>query len=145
MKRLTFVFFVLFIILGFTEGVAQVVVTLSGKVTSSDGSPVAQATLAVEGTSYGTYSDNNGNYTLSLPEGKYTLTASFVGFKSQRKNVELRRKKSVDFVLQEDAVGLKDVEVYAKSKSQKLRESSFAVNALDVKPIVNSLNNLNEP
>lgn len=144
MKRLTFVFFVLFIILGFTDGVAQALVTLSGKVTSSDGSPVAQATLAVEGTSYGTYSDNNGNYTLSLPEGKYILTASFVGFKSQRKNIELRRKKSVDFVLQEDAVGLKDVEVYAKSKSQKLRESSFAVNALDVKPIVNSLNNLNE-
>ena len=144
MKRLTFVFFVLFIILGFTDGVAQALVTLSGKVTSSDGSPVAQATLAVEGTSYGTYSDNNGNYTLSLPEGKYILTASFVGFKSQRKNIELRRKKTVDFVLQEDAVGLKDVEVYAKSKSQKLRESSFAVNALDVKPIVNSLNNLNE-
>ena len=144
MKRLTFVFFVLFIILGFTDGVAQALVTLSGKVTSSDGSPVAQATLAVEGTSYGTYSDNNGNYTLSLPEGKYILTASFVGFKSQRKNIELRRKKSVDFVLQENAVGLKDVEVYAKSKSQKLRESSFAVNALDVKPIVNSLNNLNE-
>ena len=144
MKRLTFVFFVLFIILSLSEGVAQVLVTLSGKVTSSDGTPVVQATLAVEGTSYGTYSDDNGNYSLSLPEGKYTLVVSFVGFKSQRKNIELRGKKSVDFILQEDAVGLKDVEVYAKSKSQKLRESSFAVNALDVKPIVNSLNNLNE-
>lgn len=144
MKRLTFVFYVLFIILGLTDGVAQAFVTLSGKVTSSDGTPVVQATLAVEGTSYGTYSDDNGNYSLSLPEGKYTLVVSFVGFKSQRKNIELRGKKSVDFILQEDAVGLKDVEVYAKSKSQKLRESSFAVNALDVKPIVNSLNNLNE-
>ncbi|WP_299234001.1 TonB-dependent receptor [uncultured Bacteroides sp.] len=144
MKRLTFVFLVLFIISGITDGVAQVFVTLSGKVTSSDGTPVVQATLAVEGTSYGTYSDDNGNYSLSLPEGKYTLVVSFVGFKSQRKNIELRGKKSVDFILQEDAVGLKDVEVYAKSKSQKLRESSFAVNALDVKPIVNSLNNLNE-
>lgn len=144
MKRLTFVFFVLFIILGLTDGVAQAFVTLSGKITSSDGTPVVQATLAVEGTSFGTYSDDNGNYSLSLPEGKYTLVVSFVGFKSQRKNIELRGKKSVDFILQEDAVGLQDVEVYAKSKSQKLRESSFAVNALDVKPIVNSLNNLNE-
>lgn len=144
MKRLTFIFFVLFIILGLKDGVAQAFVTLSGKITSSDGTPVVQATLAVEGTSYGTYSDDNGNYSLSLPEGKYTLVVSFVGFKSQKKNIELRWKKSVDFILQEDAVGLKDVEVYAKSKSQKLRESSFAVNALDVKPIVNSLNNLNE-
>lgn len=144
MKRLTFVFSVLFIILGFAEGVAQTLVALSGKITSSDGSPVAQATLAVEGTSYGTYSDNDGYYTIYLPEGKYTLAVSFVGFKSQRKNIELRGKKSVNFVLQEDAVGLNDVEVYAKSKTQKLRESSFAVNAIDVNPIVNSLNNLNE-
>lgn len=144
MKRLTFVFSVLFIILGFTEGVAQTLVALSGKITSSDGSPVAQATLAVEGTSYGTYSDNDGYYTIYLPEGKYTLAVSFVGFKSQRKNIELRGKKTVNFVLKEDAVGLNDVEVYAKSKTQKLRESSFAVNAIDVNPIVNSLNNLNE-
>lgn len=144
MKRLTFVFFVLFIILGLTDGVAQAFVTLSGKVTSSDGTPVVQATLAVEGTSYGTYSDDNGNYSFSLPEGKYTLVASFIGFKSQKKNIGLTGKTVVNFVLQEETVGLKDVEVYAKSKSQKLRESSFAVNALDVKPIVNSLNNLNE-
>ena len=144
MKRLTFIFFVLFIIVSLTEGVAQVLVSLSGKVTSSDGNPVAQATLAVEGTSYGTYSDNNGNYTIYLPEGKYTVVASFIGLKNQNKNIELKGKMIVDFVLEEETVGLKDVEVYAKSKSQKLRESSFAVNALDVKPIVNSLNNLNE-
>ena len=144
MKRLTFIFFVLFIIVSLTEGVAQVLVSLSGKVTSSDGNPVPQATLAVEGTSYGTYSDNNGNYTIYLPEGKYTVVASFIGLKNQNKNIELKGKMIVDFVLEEETVGLKDVEVYAKSKSQKLRESSFAVNALDVKPIVNSLNNLNE-
>lgn len=144
MKCLTFIFFVLFIIVSLTEGVAQVLVSLSGKVTSSDGNPVAQATLAVEGTSYGTYSDNNGNYTIYLPEGKYTVVASFIGLKNQNKNIELKGKMIVDFVLEEETVGLKDVEVYAKSKSQKLRESSFAVNALDVKPIVNSLNNLNE-
>lgn len=144
MKRLTFIFFVLFIIVSLTEGVAQVLVSLSGKVTSSDGNPVPQATLAVEGTSYGTYSDNNGNYTIYLPEGKYTVVASFIGLKNQNKNIELKGKMIVDFVLEEETVGLKNVEVYAKSKSQKLRESSFAVNALDVKPIVNSLNNLNE-
>lgn len=144
MKRLTFIFFVLFIIVSLTEGVAQVLVSLSGKVTSSDGNPVPQATLAVEGTSYGTYSDNNGNYTIYLPEGKYIVVASFIGLKNQNKNIELKGKMIVDFVLEEETVGLKDVEVYAKSKSQKLRESSFAVNALDVKPIVNSLNNLNE-
>lgn len=144
MKHLTFVFFLLFAVLGFSEGFAQQLVTLSGKITSADGLPVAQATLAVEGTSYGTYSDDNGNYSLRLPQGTYTVVASFIGYESQKKSVSLTGKKTVDFVLREESVALNDVEVYGKSKSQQLREGTFAVSALDVKPVVNSLSNLNE-
>lgn len=144
MKHLTFVFFLLFAVLGFSEGLAQQLVTLSGKITSADGLPVAQATLAVEGTSYGTYSDDNGNYSLGLPQGTYTVVASFIGYESQKKSVSLTGKRTVDFVLREESVALNDVEVYGKSKSQQLREGTFAVSALDVKPVVNSLSNLNE-
>lgn len=144
MKHLTFVFFLLFAVLGFSEGLAQQLVTLSGKITSADGLPVAQATLAVEGMSYGTYSDDNGNYSLGLPQGTYTVVASFIGYESQKKSVSLTGKKTVDFVLREESVALNDVEVYGKSKSQQLREGTFAVSALDVKPVVNSLSNLNE-
>lgn len=144
MKHLTFVFFLLFAVLGFSEGLAQQLVTLSGKITSADGLPVAQATLAVEGTSYGTYSDDNGNYSLGLPQGTYTVVASFIGYESQKKSVSLTGKKTVDFVLREESVALNNVEVYGKSKSQQLREGTFAVSALDVKPVVNSLSNLNE-
>lgn len=144
MKHLTFVFFLLFAVLGFSEGLAQQLVTLSGKITSADGLPVAQATLAVEGTSYGTYSDDNGNYSLGLPQGTYTVVASFIGYESQKKSVSLTGKKTMDFVLREESVALNDVEVYGKSKSQQLREGTFAVSALDVKPVVNSLSNLNE-
>ena len=144
MKHLTFVFIFFLAVFGFSEALAQELVALSGKITSSDGHPVAQATLAIEGTSYGTYSDDNGSYRLELPEGTYTVVASFIGYESQKKSVKLTGKKTVDFILQEETVALKNVEVYAKSKSQKLREGAFAVNALDVKPVVNSLSNLNE-
>lgn len=144
MKHLTFVFIFFLAVFGFSDALAQELAILSGKITSSDGHPVAQATLAVEGTSYGTYSDDKGSYRLELPEGTYTVVASFIGYESRKKSVKLTGKKTVDFILQEETVALKDVEVYAKSKSQKLREGMFAVNALDVKPVVNSLSNLNE-
>ena len=36
------------------------------------------------------------------------------------------------------------VEVYGKTQSQQVRESALSVNALDVKPVINSLNSLNE-
>lgn len=144
MKHLTFVFIFFLAAFGFSDALAQELAILSGKITSSDGHPVAQASLAIEGTSYGTYSNDNGSYRLELPEGTYTVVASFIGYESQKKSVKLTGKKTVDFILKEETVALKDVEVYAKSKSQKLREGAFAVNALDVKPVVNSLSNLNE-
>ena len=144
MKHLTFVFIFFLAVFGFSDALAQELAILSGKITSSDGHPVAQASLAIEGTSYGTYSNDNGSYRLELPEGTYTVVASFIGYESQKKSVKLTGKKTVDFILKEETVTLKDVEVYAKSKSQKLREGAFAVNALDVKPVVNSLSNLNE-
>ena len=144
MKHLTFVFIFFLAVFGFSDALAQELAILSGKITSSDGHPVAQASLAIEGTSYGTYSNDNGSYRLELPEGTYTVVASFIGYESQKKSVKLTGKKTVDFILKEETVALKDVEVYAKSKSQKLREGAFAVNALDVKPVVNSLSNLNE-
>lgn len=144
MKHLTFVFIFFWAVFGFFDALAQELAILSGKITSSDGHPVAQASLAIEGISYGTYSNDNGSYRLELPEGTYTVVASFIGYESQKKSVRLTGKKTVDFILKEETVALKDVEVYAKSKSQKLREGAFAVNALDVKPVVNSLSNLNE-
>lgn len=144
MKHLTFIFIFFLAVFGFSDALAQEIAILSGKITSSDGHPVAQASLAIEGTSYGTYSNDNGSYRLELPEGTYTVVTSFIGYESQKKSVRLTGKKTMDFILQEETVALKDVEVYAKSKSQKLREGAFAVNALDVKPVVNSLSNLNE-
>lgn len=144
MKHLTFVFIFFLAAFGFSDALAQELAILSGKITSSDGHPVAQASLAIEGTSYGTYSNENGSYRLELPEGTYTVVVSFIGYESQKKSMRLTGKKTVDFILKEETVALKDVEVYAKSKSQKLREGAFAVNALDVKPVVNSLSNLNE-
>lgn len=144
MKHLTFVFIFFLAVFGFSDALAQELAILSGKITSSDGHPVVQASLAIEGTSYGTYSNDNGSYRLELPEGTYTVVASFIGYESQKKSVRLTGKKTVDFILKEETVALKDVEVYAKSKSQKLREGAFAVNALDVKSVVNSLSNLNE-
>lgn len=118
--------------------------TLSGKVTDTNGEPLPQVTIAVEHTTTGTYTDNNGRYSLQVPAGKQTFILSFVGYKTLKKTLDIRRHTQADFVLEEDAVTLNAVEVYGKTQTQKIKEGVFAVNALDIKPIVNSLTNLNE-
>ncbi len=122
---------------------AQSKVSLSGTVREKNGSPLPQVTIAVENTTTGTYSKNDGQYSLSLTPGKYTIVVSYIGYETIKRNIDLRNNKKQDFTLEESTVNLNTVEVYGKSKSQQIKEGVFAVNALDVKPAINSLNNLN--
>ncbi len=46
--------------------------------------------------------------------------------------------------MEENSVTLNTVEVYGKSKTQKVKEGALTVNALDIKPQISSLKNLNE-
>lgn len=58
-------------------------ITTKGKVTSgTDGSPIPGASIVVKGTSRGTITDIDGQFTLNTNRGT-TLVVSFVGFKSQ--------------------------------------------------------------
>ena len=53
-----------------------------GKVTDEGGDPLPGATIKVVGTTFGAVADVNGNYSLDIPEGTYTIQVTFVGFKA---------------------------------------------------------------
>lgn len=68
--------------------------TLSGTVTDEDNNPVANASVAVSGDTYSdeTTTDDQGVYSLELPNGSYTLTVSTVskeGYETAEKSVEV--------------------------------------------------------
>lgn len=54
--------------------------TVSGRISDKAGNPVSKATIAVKGTSIGASSDENGNFSLSVPAGATTLVITSVGF-----------------------------------------------------------------
>ena len=124
--------------------IAQNKFTLSGKVTDQHGAPLALATIAIENSSSGTYTDDNGRYSLKVSPGKRTLVVSLVGYQTVKNALDIQQDKVLNFTLQESAVTLNSIEVYGKTQTQKVKEGVFSVNALDIKPIVNSLNNLND-
>ncbi|HTK18954.1 MAG TPA: mucoidy inhibitor MuiA family protein [Mucilaginibacter sp.] len=56
----------------------------SGKVIGSDdGKPIPGASIRVKGSSVGTVSDVNGNFTVQLPPNSHNLEISFIGYTSQ--------------------------------------------------------------
>ena len=124
--------------------IAQNTITLSGKITDQHGTPLSLVTIAVENTTSGTYTDDNGRYSLKVSPGKCTLVVSLIGYQTVRSTSNIQQNKTLNFTLEESAVTLNSVEVYGKTQTQKVKEGVFSVNALDIKPIVNSLNNLND-
>jgi len=81
--------------------------SVSGKVTDSSGSPLPGVSVVVKGTTNGTITDANGNYSLpNVPENA-TMQFSFVGMKSQE--IAAAGKTSINVTLAEETVGIDEV------------------------------------
>ena len=78
-KRLMMFLVALFISVGIATAQTQV----SGTVISSeDNEPIIGASVIVEGSKTGAVTDQNGNFTLSVPKGK-KIVASYIGMRPQ--------------------------------------------------------------
>ncbi|HVU83614.1 MAG TPA: SusC/RagA family TonB-linked outer membrane protein, partial [Puia sp.] len=64
-------------------------ITITGKVTGDNGEALSNVSITIKGTSKGATTDNNGNYTLTVPENG-TLVFSYIGYTTQEVNVGSR-------------------------------------------------------
>ena len=89
---------------------------ISGTVRTSDGQAAAFVTIQLKGTGKGTIVDTAGTFNIeAVKAGVYSIQASFVGLKTQSQKVEVRdgQTTTVQFTLEEDSKGLKEVVVMA--------------------------------
>ena len=101
---------------------------VTGNVTSEeDGLPVVGASVLVKGTTVGTVTDIDGNFTLTnVPSSAGTLVISFIGMQSQ----EVKIKPNVKVVLTSDSEQLEEVMVVAYGTAKK---SAFTGSAATIK------------
>lgn len=144
MKYIIRILLFLFVCLHPLIAASQNSVAMSGIITDKQGIPLSLVAVAIDGTSAGTYTDDNGAYSLRVHPGEIAVVVSFIGYKTIKKTVVIHHDKTLNFTLEEDGVTLNSVEVYGKSQTQKMREGALSLNALDVKPVINSLNSLND-
>jgi len=57
--------------------------SVSGKVTDNNGEPLPGTVVVVQGTTIGTVTDQEGKYTITIPNNASQLSYSFIGFNSQ--------------------------------------------------------------
>ncbi|QRX63322.1 TonB-dependent receptor [Dysgonomonadaceae bacterium zrk40] len=81
--------------------------TISGNVIDNYGDPVIGATIIVVGTTHGTTTDIDGNYTLGNVPNNALLRISFIGYATQE--IPVADRTVIDAVLEEESIGLDEV------------------------------------
>jgi len=125
---------------------AQNNATISGKV--KDGTEtIIGATVTIKGTKNGVITDVNGHYELkAITPGTYTVIVSYLGYLKSSQSVTLSagQQKTLNFSLSKDPQQLDNVSIDGKTKNQEVKESGFAVNAIDTKKFANTTADLNQ-
>ena len=111
--------------------------TITGVVVDESGFPVAGANIVVKGTTNGTITDMDGNFSISAAPGDL-LAVSYIGFLPV--DIKVSGSNKVDVLLKEDAQGLEEVVVvgYGTVKKRDLTGAVASVSASKITAVPTS-------
>ncbi len=115
------------------SGFAQM---LKGKVTDVQNQPLPGVTIVIKGTTNGTISDMDGNYSLKLNDpAKDVVVASFIGMESQ--DIPVGGKTVINIVMKDETTQLDEVVAvgYGTVKKRDITGSVASVKGDDLKAV----------
>ncbi len=111
---------------------------LFGDAKDEEGNHIPFANIVVQGTTLGTVADETGHFKMTdLPVGKQTIVCSFIGYKMQKKIVEMKAFQSTEvfFKLKKENIELSQVVVSADRQYTTRREAPVIVNVISPKTL----------
>lgn len=114
-----------------TKAIVQDKKTITGKIVDANGEPIIGANIVEKGTTNGTITDIDGNFTLEVSD-KSVLLVSFIGYASRE--VVVGNQRSINVKLNEDSEVLDEVVVvgYGTQKKEVITAAITTVDASDI-------------
>lgn len=110
--------------------------TISGYVKeAATGESMPGTSVFVKENLKGTTTNPYGFYSITLPEGKYTLIISYIGFESQEIPVDLSKDIRMNISLKEKAIETKEVTISAEREDKNVQSIDMGKQSLDVEKI----------
>lgn len=120
---------------------------IHGSVRDHAGQALTGAIVVTEGGKYSASTDEHGVFRIvDVTPGNYVLSISYVGFKTIKKTVVVKKSADVkvDFKLISDQIDLNEVVVAGKTEISEVRTQAFNVTAIDGKKLYNTSADLNQ-
>ncbi|MEL7833727.1 TonB-dependent receptor [Fodinibius sp. Rm-B-1B1-1] len=117
----------------------QALQDISGRVVDAEtGEPLPGVNIFVEGTNTGTTSDENGEFSLTIPDDSEVLVFSFIGY--ERLEVEIGDRTTFNVEMSPDVEALEDVVVvgYGTQQKNEVTGSITSVQAEDLQLVPES-------
>ncbi|WP_162339461.1 SusC/RagA family TonB-linked outer membrane protein [Cyclobacterium salsum] len=103
-------------------------IEVSGQVVDQSGEPLPGVAVSVAGTTIGTITNIDGEYSLNVPE-EGELIFSFIGFATQR--IAINSRSIINITLQEDIAGLEEVVVTALGIKREAKSLGYATSTVE--------------
>ena len=131
MKTILKLFTMLFCVVSFAQ------TTINGKIIDNTGLPLPGANIVVVGTSTGTVSDFDGNYTLTVDQQPpFSIRISYTGFETQ--TIEITTNNQTVNITLEEGNSLDEVVISASRTPERIFESPVTVERFGLKEIKNT-------
>ena len=115
---------------------AQSTYTISGSITDSDnGEGLIGATVKIVEENKGSVTNVYGFYSLSLPEGKYTLQFSYIGYTTISKEINLNKDLKFNIELKESSTLITEFVVEGESNKANIESLDMSKNELKIEQI----------
>ena len=119
-------FFSLVMLTTISSAIAQSI-TVKGKVTAADGTPLIGASVTIPKKNIATITDLEGNYMIKADIGDI-VRCSYLGYKTVEKEVQ---SNTLDFVLEEDLLKLDEVVITGTSGLTTKKELGSTINSVN--------------
>jgi TonB-dependent starch-binding outer membrane protein SusC len=131
-----YTFTCLFVCLLLGSGLFAQGASLSGQLTDDQGEALIGATILLEGTTKGSVSDVDGNYSITnIPSGTYTVNFSFLGYRTITEQITFAEGEAIikSLTLENDAMLLDEAVVvgFGKTYAKDLTGSTKLITAKD--------------
>ena len=103
--------------------------TVSGTVTDELGNPLMGVTAVIKGSTTGTVTDLDGNFSIDIPGNEGVLVFEYLGYGSKEVSV-MAANSRITLSLQEEATALEQVVVTAQKRAQTLQEVPMAISTI---------------
>ena len=107
--------------------------------------PALGVSVIIKELQKGAITDSEGNYSVSVPNDKYTVIFSSIIYKSLQKQINCNKDEVVlNVKLQPVSVQMDEVVVVGKSKAREIREQAMPISVITMKDLQGTVSDVND-